>query len=82
MASPRVQPQRPVSGFAVAALVLGITGIVLPAVICGIVALVQIKGGSHSGTGIAIAGLLLSAAWLALLALFITSVVVAWPQNM
>ena len=27
---------RPVSGFAVATLVLGITGIVLPAVICGI----------------------------------------------
>lgn len=82
MASPRVQPQRPVSGFAVAALVLGITGIVLPAVICGIVALGQIKGGSHSGKGMAIAGLLLSAAWVALLALFITSVVVAWPENM
>ena len=80
MASPRVQPQRPVSGFAVAALVLGITGIVLPAVICGIVALGQIKGGS--GKGMAIAGLLLSAAWLALLALFITSFVVAWPENM
>jgi Domain of unknown function (DUF4190) len=82
MTAPQVQPQRPVSGFAVAALVLGITGIVLPAAICGIVALVQIKGGSHSGTGMAIAGLLLSAAWLALLALFITSFVVAWPQNM
>src|SRR6478752_2327443 len=35
--------------FAIATLVLGIMGIVLPAVICGIVALGQIRGGSYSG---------------------------------
>jgi hypothetical protein len=40
---PYTQPQRPVSGFAIATLVLGIMGIVLPAVICGIVALGQIR---------------------------------------
>ena len=44
---PYTQPQRPVSGFAIATLVLGIMGIVLPAVICGIVALGQIRGGSY-----------------------------------
>ena len=43
---PHTQPQRPVSGFAIATLVLGIMGIVLPAVICGIVALGQIRGGA------------------------------------
>ena len=47
---------RPVSGFAVATLVLGIMGIVIPAVICGIVALGQIRGGCHSGRGLVVAG--------------------------
>ena len=51
---PHTQPQRPVSGFAIATLVMGI---VLPAVICGIVALGQIRGGSHSGRGMVMAGL-------------------------
>ena len=40
---PYTQPQRPVSRFAIATLVLGIMGIVLQAVICGIVALGQIR---------------------------------------
>jgi hypothetical protein len=71
---PHTQPQRPVSGFAIATLVLGIMGImgimgiVLPAVICGIVALGQIRGGSYSGRGMVIAGLLISAAWVLLVA--------------
>jgi hypothetical protein len=52
---PYTQPQRPVSGFAIATLVLGITSIVLPAVICGIVALGQIRGGSYSGRGMVMA---------------------------
>jgi hypothetical protein len=38
-------------------------GIVLPAVICGIVALGQIRGGSYSGRGVVMAGLLVSAVW-------------------
>jgi hypothetical protein len=46
---PYTQPQRPVSGFTIATQVLGVMGIVLPAVICGIVALGQIRGGSYSG---------------------------------
>lgn len=58
---PHTQPQRPVSGFAIATLVMGI---VLPAVICGIVALGQIRGGSYSGRGMVIAGLLISPAWM------------------
>jgi hypothetical protein len=64
---PHTQPQRPVSGFAIATLVMGI---VLSAVICGIVALGQITGGSYSGRGMVIAGLLISAAWLLLVAAF------------
>jgi hypothetical protein len=73
------QPQRPVSGFAIATLVLGIIGIVLPAVICGIVALGQIRGGSYSGRGMVIAGLLISAAWVLLVAAFAAYVVITWP---
>jgi hypothetical protein len=76
---PHTQPQRPVSGFAIATLVLPIMGIVLPAVICGIVALGQITGGSYSGRGMVIAGLLISAAWLLLVAAFAAYVVIAWP---
>ena len=48
MTLPHAQPQRRVSGFAIATLVLGI---VLRALICGIVALGQIRGGSYSGRG-------------------------------
>ena len=73
---PHTQPQRPVSGFAIATLVMGI---VLPAVICGIVALGQIRGGSYSGRGMVIAGLLISAAWVFLVAAFVAYVVIAWP---
>ncbi|HET9564511.1 MAG TPA: DUF4190 domain-containing protein, partial [Mycobacterium sp.] len=73
---PHTQPQRPVSGSAIATLVMGI---VLPAVICGIVALGQIRGGSYSGRGMVIAGLLISAAWVFLVAAFAAYVVIAWP---
>ena len=79
MTLPHTQPQRPVSGFAIATLVLGIMGIVLPAVICGIVALGQIWGGSYSGRGMVIAGLLISAAWVLLVVAFAAYVVIAWP---
>jgi hypothetical protein len=65
---PHTQPQRPVSGFAIATLVLAIMGIVLPAVICGIVALGQITGVSYSERGMVIAGLLISAASVLLVA--------------
>src|SRR3982074_32971 len=59
--------------------VLGIMGIVLPAVIWGNVALGQIRGGSYSGRGMVIAGLLISAAWVLLVAAFAAYVVIAWP---
>ena len=54
-------------------------GIVLPAVICGIVALGQIRGGSYSGRGMVMAGLLISAAWVFPVAAFAAYVVIAWP---
>ena len=53
-------------------------GIVLPAVICGIVALGQIRAAVH-GRGLVVAGLLISAAWVLLLGLYVASVVLAWP---
>jgi hypothetical protein len=72
--------QRPVSGFAVATLVLGITGIVLPAIICGIVAIGQLRAGTHSGKNLVVAGLLISAMWLVLLASYVAYLVAAWPH--
>jgi len=75
---PYTQPQRPVSGFAIATLGLGIMGIVLPAVICGIVALGQIRGGSYSDRGMVMARLLISAAWMFPVAAFAAYVIIAW----
>ena len=56
-------------------------GIVLPAVICGIVALGQIRGGSYSGRGMVMAGLLIRAAWVFLVAAFAACVSIAWPAK-
>ena len=56
-------------------------GIVLPAVICGIVALGQIRGGSYSGRGMVMARLLISAAWVFPVAAFAAYVVIAWPAK-
>ena len=81
MTLPYTQPQRPVSGFAIATLRLGIMGIVLPALICGIVALGQIRGGSYSGRGMVIAGLLISPAWMFPVAAFAAYMVIAWPAK-
>jgi hypothetical protein len=58
-------PTRPVSGLAVAALVCGIVGFFtagiasIPAVICGHMAWRETSSGTHSGHGMAIAGLVL-----------------------
>ena len=54
-------------------------GVLLPSVICGIVVLGPIRGGSYSGRGMVIAGLLISAAWVFLVAAFAAYVVIAWP---
>jgi len=56
------------NGFAVAALVFGILGGLLGFVF-GIIALVQIRRTGQKGTGLAVAGLVLSALWLLLLGL-------------
>jgi hypothetical protein len=58
-------PSRPVSGLAIAALVCGIVGFFtaglasIPAVICGHMAWRETSSGTHSGHGMAIAGLAL-----------------------
>ena len=52
MTLPYTQPQCSVSGFAIATPVLDLMGIVLSAMICGVVALGQLGGGSFSGRGV------------------------------
>jgi len=56
------------NGFAVAALVFGILGGLL-GLVFGIIALVQIRRTGQKGTGLAVAGLVLSALWLLVLGL-------------
>ncbi|WP_231639413.1 DUF4190 domain-containing protein [Mycobacterium sp. Marseille-P9652] len=56
------------SGFAIASLVLGILGGVLLSVIFGIIALGRTKPGGQRGRGMAIAGLVLSGVWVAVIA--------------
>lgn len=52
------------SRFAIAALVLGILGVVLLSVIFGIIGLKQTKDGTRRGRGLAIAGLAISLVWI------------------
>lgn len=63
------------NGFAIASLVFGIIGGFLLSVIFGIVALTQIRRSAQDGKGLAIAGLVLSGAWVAALGLLIALVV-------
>jgi hypothetical protein len=70
------------SGFAIAALVLGIIGVILLSVIFGIVALVKIRGNPQlRGKGMAIAGLILSGLWLVGIIALIAIGVTASPQR-
>jgi Domain of unknown function (DUF4190)/Septum formation len=66
-------PKRPggTNGWAIAAFVLGILGGTIFSVIFAIVALVQMKGRRQRGRGLAIAALVISTAWIAI----ITSVI-------
>jgi hypothetical protein len=66
-------PQRPggTNGWAIAAFVVGILGGTILSVIFAIVALFQIRGSHQRGRGLAIAALVISAAWIAI----ITSVI-------
>jgi hypothetical protein len=61
-------PAASTNGFAVAALVFGILGGLL-GLVFGIIALVQIRRTGQKGTGLAVAGLVLSALWLLALGL-------------
>ncbi|WP_280274726.1 DUF4190 domain-containing protein [Nocardia wallacei] len=59
--------QQGTNGFAIAALVTGILGGICGlSIVFGIIALVQIKKTGQRGRGLAIAGLVLTAAWIAL----------------
>jgi hypothetical protein len=69
---PPPPPAARTNGFAIAALVLGIIGGILLSIIFGIVALVQIKRRGDNGKGLAVAGLIISGAWIVLIALVIT----------
>lgn len=74
-AYPLPQEQR-TNGFAIAALVFGIIGGALLAVIFGIIALVQIPQKNQKGRGMAIAGLVLGGLWTLVFAALIGAVVV------
>ncbi len=64
------EPQRPggTNGWAVAAFVLGILGGTILSVIFAIIALVQTTRRRQRGRGLAIAALVISAAWIAIIA--------------
>lgn len=67
-------PKRPggTNGWAIAAFVLGILGGTILSVIFAIVALFQIRGRHQRGRGLAIAALVISVAWIAVIASVIT----------
>jgi hypothetical protein len=69
------QQERRTNGFAIAALVFGIIGGILLAVIFGIIALVQIPKKNQKGKGMAIAGLVLAGVWTLAIAALIIAVV-------
>jgi Domain of unknown function (DUF4190)/Septum formation len=68
--APPPEPQRPrgTNGWAIAAFVLGILGGTILSVIFAIVALFQIRGRHQRGRGLAVAALVISAAWIAIIA--------------
>ncbi len=74
MTSPPSEPQRPggTNGWAIAAFVLGILGGTILSVIFAIVALFQTRARRERGRGLAIAALVISAAWIAVITSLIT----------
>jgi hypothetical protein len=68
--APPPDPKRPggTNGWAVVAFVLGILGGTILSVIFAIVALVQMRGRHQRGRGLAIAALVISAVWVAVIA--------------
>lgn len=59
------------NGFALASLIFGIIGGLLFSIVFGIVGLVQTKNSGQKGRGFAIAGLVLSAVWIAIIAVVV-----------
>lgn len=78
------QPPAGTNGLAIAALVLGICGFLLATpiigLIFGIVSLSAVKKSGQKGKGLAISGIVLSSAWIAIFATFITIGVVTRPD--
>ena len=76
---PYEPPSRPfvpgTNGFAIAALVLGICGGIVLAIIFGIIALVQLRSRTQKGKGLAIGGLCAAGAWVVMFAAVIVLVV-------
>jgi Domain of unknown function (DUF4190)/Septum formation len=72
--SPPPEPRRPggTNGWAIAAFVLGILGGTILSVIFAIVALFQIRARRERGRGLAVAALVISAAWIAVITSLIT----------
>lgn len=76
-------PQRPTgtNGLAIAALVLGICGFLVATpiigLIFGIVSLSAVRKSGQKGKGLAISGIVLSSAWIAIFATFMTIAVIA-----
>ena len=80
---PAYQPPPPsgTNGFAIASLVFGIIGGILFGLIFGIIALVQTKKTGQKGRGLAIAGLALTGAWIALLGIVIVAAIITGDDN-
>jgi Domain of unknown function (DUF4190)/Septum formation len=73
---PAYPPPRSTNGFAIASLILGILGVILLSVIFGIIALSQTKDGKQAGRGMAIAGLVISGAWILLAVMVVVALIV------
>ena len=63
--------ERPQDGVSIAGFVTGLLGIVLVSVVLSIVGLTRTAGGQRRGRGFAVAGLVLSVAWAAVIAVFV-----------
>lgn len=63
-APPPYPPQKKTSGWAIAALVLGVIGASIFGLVCGFVALRETKHGEKGGRGLAITGIVFSVLWL------------------
>jgi hypothetical protein len=61
---PPYPPQKKTSGWAIAALVLGVVGASIFGLVCGFVALRETKNGEKGGRGLAITGIAFSVLWL------------------